>query len=173
MRTLFNARFWLALTLVIVGVVLRVMPHPWNFAPIGAIALFGGARFDRRYFAIGIPLLTMFVGDAFIGFHSLMPVIYATYALIAVIGMFLRDRTTIPAVAGGVLLSSTIFYLTTNFAVWEMGTTYAKNAAGLLACYIAAIPYFGNTLASDALYSAIFFGIFALAERRIPAFARP
>jgi hypothetical protein len=173
MRTIFNARFWLALTLVIVGVVLRVMPHPWNFAPIGAIALFGGARFDRRYFAIGIPLLTMFVGDAFIGFHSLMPVIYATYALIAVIGMFLRDRTTIPAVAGGVLLSSTIFYLTTNFAVWEMGTTYAKNGAGLLACYIAAIPYFGNTLASDALYSAIFFGIFALAERRIPAFARP
>ena len=173
MRTLFNARFWLALTLVIVGVVLRVMPHPWNFAPIGAIALFGGARFDRRYFAIGIPLLTMFVGDIFVGFHSLMPAIYATYALIAVIGMFLRDRTTIPAVAGGVLLSSTIFYLTTNFAVWEMGTTYAKNAAGLLACYIAAIPYFGNTLASDALYSAIFFGIFALAERRIPAFARP
>jgi hypothetical protein len=167
MRTIFNARFWLALSLVVVGVVLRVMPHPWNFAPIGAIALFGGARFDRRYFAIGIPLLTMFVGDAFIGFHSLMPVIYATYALIAVIGMFLRDRISIPAIGGGVLLSSTIFYLTTNFAVWAMGTTYAKSAAGLAACYIAAIPYFGNTLASDALYSAIFFGTFAVVERRL------
>ena len=167
MRTIFNARFWLALTLVVVGVVLRVMPHPWNFAPIGAIALFGGARFDRRYFAIGIPLLTMFVGDAFIGFHSLMPVIYATYALIAVIGMFLRDRTTIPAIGGGVLLSSTIFYLTTNFAVWAMGTTYAKSAAGLVACYIAAIPFFGNTLASDAIYAAIFFGTFAVMERRL------
>jgi hypothetical protein len=167
MRTIFNARFWLALTLVVVGVVLRVMPHPWNFAPIGAIALFGGARFDRRYFAIGIPLLTMFVGDAFIGFHSLMPVIYATYALIAVIGMFLRDRTTIPAIGGGVLLSSTVFYLTTNFAVWAMGTTYAKSTAGLVACYIAAIPYFGNTLASDAIYAAIFFGTFAVVERRL------
>lgn len=167
MRTTFNARFWLALTLIVVGVVLRVMPHPWNFAPIGAIALFGGARFDRRYFAIGTPLLTMFVGDAFIGFHSLMPVIYATYALIAVIGMFLRDRTTIPAIGGGVLLSSTIFYLTTNFAVWAMGTTYAKSAAGLVACYIAAIPYFGNTLASDGIYAAIFFGVFAVMERRL------
>jgi hypothetical protein len=166
MRTIFNARFWLALTLVVVGVILRVMPHPWNFAPIGAIALFGGARFDRRYFAIGIPLLTMFVGDAFIGFHSQMPVIYATYALIAVIGMFLRDRGTM-AIAGGVLLSSTIFYLTTNFAVWAMGTTYAKSATGLVACYIAAIPYFGNTLASDALYAAIFFGTFAVVERRL------
>ncbi len=172
MRTIFTPRFWLAFALVIVGVVLRVMPHPWNFAPIGAIALFGGAKFERRSFAIGVPLLTMLIGDAFIGFHSLMPVIYATYALIAVIGMLLRDRQTIPAVGGGVLLSSTIFYLTTNFAVWAMGTTYAKTAAGLAACYIAAIPFFGNTLASDALYSAIFFGIFAIAERTIPALAK-
>jgi len=172
MRTIFTPRFWLAFALVIVGVALRVMPHPWNFAPIGAIALFGGAKFERRSFAIGVPLLTMLIGDAFIGFHSLMLVIYATYALIAVIGMLLRDRQTIPAVGGGVLLSSTIFYLTTNFAVWAMGTTYAKTAAGLAACYIAAIPFFGNTLASDALYSAIFFGIFAIAERTIPALAK-
>src|SRR5258708_14603600 len=162
MRMIFNARFWLALTLVVAGVVLRVMPHPWNFAPIGAIALFGGARFDRRTFAIGIPLLTMFIGDAFIGFHSLMPVIYATYALIAVIGMLLRDRTTIPTIGGGVLLSSTIFYLTTNYAVWAMGTTYAKTGAGLLACYIAAIPFFGNTGASDRLDNGIFCAVFAV-----------
>jgi hypothetical protein len=172
MRTIFTPRFWLTFALVVVGVALRVMPHPWNFAPIGAIALFAGAKFERRSFAIGVPLLTMLIGDAFIGFHSLMPVIYATYALIAVIGMLLRDRQTIPAVGGAVLLSSTIFYLTTNFAVWAMGTTYAKTAAGLAACYIAAIPYFGNTLASDALYSAIFFGVFAIAERKIPAFAK-
>jgi len=172
MRTIFTPRFWLAFALVVVGVALRVMPHPWNFAPIGAIALFGGAKFERRSFAIGVPLLTMLIGDAFIGFHSAMPVIYATYALIAVIGMLLRDRQTIPAVGGAVLLSSTVFYLTTNFAVWAMGTTYAKTAAGLAACYIAAIPFFGNTLASDALYSAIFFGLFAIAERKIPVFAK-
>ena len=111
----------------------------------------------------------MFVGDAFVGFHSLMPVIYATYALIAVIGMLLRDRRpSIAAIGGCSLLASTIFYITTNFAVWAMGTTYAKTAAGLAACYIAAIPFFGNTLASDALYSAIFFGTFALVESYDP-----
>src|SRR5260370_38666422 len=126
MRTIFNARFWLALTLVVVGVVLRVMPHPWNFAPIGAIALFGGARFDRRYFAVGIPLLAMFVGDAFIGFHSLMPVIYATYALIAVIGMFLRDRATIPAIGGCVFLSWTLFFLSTHLPLSAGGERYAE-----------------------------------------------
>src|SRR5436309_15231395 len=109
MRTYTTSRFWLTLGLVVVGVVCRVVPHPWNFAPIGAIALFGGARFERRYFAVGIPLLTMFVGDAFVGFHSLMPVIYATYALIAVIGMQLRDRRqSIAAIGGCSLLASTI-----------------------------------------------------------------
>jgi hypothetical protein len=173
MRTEFTPRFWLALALVIAGIVLRVLPHPWNFAPIGAIALFAGARFERRSFAIAIPLVAMLIGDAFIGFHSLMPVIYATYALIAVIGMLLRDRrASIPAVGGCALLSATIFYIVTNFAVWAMGTTYAKSVAGLMACYIAAIPFFGNTLASDLLYSALFFGIFALSERTFPIFAR-
>src|SRR5579859_4385928 len=113
----------LALSLVAAGVALRVVPHPWNFAPIGAIALFGGARFDRRWMAIALPLITMLIGDAFIGFHSAMPVIYATYALIAVIGMFLRDRSSIAAIGGASLLSSTIFYVTTNFDVWARGTT--------------------------------------------------
>jgi hypothetical protein len=168
-----NPRFWLALSIVVAGVVLRVVPHPWNFAPIGAIALFGGARFERRSFAIVVPLLTMFIGDSIIGFHSMMPVIYATYALIAVIGMFLRDRrASIPAVGGCALLSATIFYIVTNFAVWATGTMYAKTAAGLIACYIAAIPFFGNTLASDLIFSALFFGIFTISERTIPMFAR-
>ena len=172
MHKYFTPRFWLAFALVTTGVVLRVVPHPWNFAPIGAIALFGGAKFDRRAFGIAMPLLTMLIGDAFIGFHSAMPVIYATYALIAVIGMFLRNRESVPAVGGAALLSSTIFFITTNFDMWARGTTYAKTAAGLVTCYVAAIPYFGNTIASDLLFSAIFFGAFAIAERKIPAFAK-
>jgi len=166
MRTL------LTLSLVVAGVVLRVIPHPWNFAPIGAIALFGGARFDKKWMGITLPLITMLIGDAYIGFHSAMPVIYATYALIAVIGMFLHDRRSIAAIGGASLLSSTIFYVTTNFDVWARGTAYAKNAAGLATCYIAAIPFFERTIASDLLFSAIFFGVFAAVERASPAFAR-
>src|ERR1700752_3075366 len=100
MRNVFTPRFWLTLAFIAVGVTCRVVPHPWNFAPIGAIALFGGAKFERRSLGIAIPLVTMLIGDAFIGFHSLMPVIYATYALIAVIGMLLRDHETIPAIGG-------------------------------------------------------------------------
>jgi hypothetical protein len=177
---MFTPRFWLALALVIGGVALRVVPHPWNFAPIGAIALFAGARFERRSVALLTPLITMFAGDTLLeiftghGYHSLMPVIYATYALIAILGMVLRDRRTSFYVIGGcVLASATIFYLVTNFANWMISPLYPKTAAGLIACYVAGIPYFGNTLASDALFSGVLFGLFALAERAIPIFAEP
>jgi hypothetical protein len=172
MQSLFTPRFWLAFALVAFGVILRVAPHPWNFAPVGAIALFAGAHFERRSFGILVPLLTMFLGDLFIGLHSLMPVIYATYALIAVFGILLRERRhSTAAVGGSVLAASVIFYIITNSAVWMMGTTYAKTTTGLVKCYVAAIPFFGNTLVSDALFTAILFGAFATVERRMPRFA--
>jgi hypothetical protein len=177
---MFTPRFWLAFALVIGGVAMRVVPHPWNFAPIGAIALFAGARFERRSVALLTPLITMFSGDTLLqlltghGYHSLMPVIYATYALIALLGMTLRDRrTSVFAIGGCVLASATIFYLITNFANWVISPMYEKTFGGLMACYVAAIPFFGNTLASDALFSAVLFGLFALAERAIPIFAEP
>jgi len=161
-------RFMLTLLLVLLGVVFRVAPHPWNFAPVGAIALFAGATFDNRRAAFLVPLVTMFIGDLFIGLHSLMPVIYATYALIVVFGMLLRERRrSISFVGAGAIASATLFFVITNFAVWASGMTYPKTIDGLMACYVAAIPYFDRTLASDLLFSAIFFGAFALAERRI------
>ena len=160
-------RFALSLFLVILGVVFRVAPHPWNFAPVGAIALFAGATFDDRRSAFFVPLVTMFIGDLFIGLHSLMPVIYATYALIVVVGMLLRSHRSALAIGGASIASSTLFFIITNFAVWLSGMTYAKTLDGLVACYVAAIPFFDRTLASDLLFSAIFFGAFALAERRL------
>lgn len=160
-------RFALSLLLVILGVVFRVAPHPWNFAPVGAIALFAGATFEDRRSAFLVPLVTMFIGDLFIGLHSLMPVIYATYALIVIAGMLLRSRLSVLAIGGASIASSTIFFIITNFAVWLSGMTYAKTFDGLVACYVAAIPFFDRTLASDLLFSAIFFGAFAFAERRL------
>jgi hypothetical protein len=164
--------------MVIGGVALRVIPHPWNFAPIGAIALFAGAHFERRWLSLLTPLATMFAGDTLLqiftghGYHSLMPVIYATYALIAVLGMTLRTRRTSAfAVGAGALGSATIFYVITNFAMWLTSPIYTKDGAGLVACYMAALPFFGNTLASDALFSALFFGVFAWVERSFSWFA--
>jgi hypothetical protein len=162
----------LPLLLVVLGVVCRVTPHPWNFAPVGAIALFAGATFANRRAAILVPLIAMFIGDTLLelltghGYHSLMPVLYATYALIAVLGMLLRERRNSPLhIAGAAITGATIFFVISNFAVWPMSTIYPKTFEGLVACYVAAIPFFERTLTSDLLFSAIFFGIYTIAER--------
>ncbi|HEX7151396.1 MAG TPA: DUF6580 family putative transport protein [Thermoanaerobaculia bacterium] len=165
-----KARFWLALLLVIVGVVYRVVPHPWNFAPVGAIALFAGATFERRWTAVVIPLVTMFIGDLFVGLHALMPLLYATYALIAVLGMLLRERRTSPvAIGGGALASATIFFVLSNFGMWALGMYYPRTWDGLVTCFVNAIPYFGNTLASDLIFSACLFGLFHVGQTLLPA----
>ncbi|HEX7418875.1 MAG TPA: DUF6580 family putative transport protein, partial [Thermoanaerobaculia bacterium] len=97
-----NPRLSLGIALVILATVMRVLPHPWNLTPIGAVSLFSGACFDRKRWAFTVPLAAMFVSDTLLevftghGYHSLMPVIYATFALIVVLGMILRDRRDSP-----------------------------------------------------------------------------
>ena len=172
MNSKLSSRLLLALLLVTLGTVARLVPHPWNLTPIGAVALFSGACFDRRRWSFAIPLVAMLAGDIFIGFHSLMPVVYGTFAVIVAIGIFIRQRRSSPAtVAGAALVSATLFYVVTNFAMWTISEIYPKTLAGLIACYVAGIPYFGTQLAGDLVYSALLFGTFVWAERHVPRFA--
>jgi hypothetical protein len=165
----------LALVLIAAGVALRIAPHPWNFAPIGAIALFGGAHFQRRSAGVAIPLIAMFLGDLVVGLHALIPMLYLTYALIALLGTSLRNRRTSPlAIGGSVLASSLIFYVVSNFGMWTISTMYPRTSTGLVACYIGGLPLLGNTLASDALFTSILFGAYALFARLLdPAVPAP
>ena len=179
MRASKNPRLLLAVFLVVLGMVLRVIPHPWNLTPVGAVALFSGATFDRKRWSFLLPLMTLFLGDAALelttgyGFHSLMPVVYGTFAVIVIFGLLLRDRRDSPlAVGTGAVASATLFYITTNFAVWASGMTYPMTLAGLIQCYVAGIPFYGTMLAGDLLYSALLFGTFVWAERHVPLFAR-
>jgi hypothetical protein len=162
-------RTLLALTLIVLAAALRIAPHPWNFTPVGAMALFSGAVLKDRRLAFLFPLLALFAGDVFIGFHKLIPIVYASFLINVAIGLWLRDRRTVARIGLATLLGATQFFLITNFAVWQFLGTYSHNFSGLLACYIAAIPLFWNTLAGDAAYAALLFGGYALAERFIPA----
>lgn len=164
-------RFGLIAALVFGAAATRLFPHPPNFTAVGAIALFAGAHFSNTRWALVIPLAAMFASDAILGFTTSVPIVYATFALIVGIGTLLRGkRTRILPVAGAALAAATLFYLTTNFGVWAMGALYPRTPSGLIACYIAAIPFFGPTLAGDLVYTAILFGAFAWAERRYPVF---
>jgi hypothetical protein len=166
-------RMLLALAIIALAAALRFAPHPWNFTPVGAMALFSGAILKDRHLAFMVPLLALFAGDIFIGFHKLMPVVYASFLVSVAIGFWLRDHRTIGRISAATLLGATQFFLVTNFAVWAFDLSYPHTRAGLLACYVAGIPFFWNTLAGDAVYAGLFFGGFALAERLFPAFREP
>jgi hypothetical protein len=98
-----------------------------------------------------------------------VPVVYASFLVSVAIGFWLRDRRSLGRISAATLLGAIQFFLVTNFAFWAFGLYYPRNSAGLLACYVAGIPFFWNTLAGDAVYAALLFGGFALAERLFPA----
>jgi uncharacterized protein DUF6580 len=166
-------RTLLVLVVILIAAALRIAPHPWNFAPVGAMALFSGALVRDRRLAFLFPLLALFAGDLFLGFYKLMPVIYASFLLSVLIGRWLQNRRTVARISGATLLGAAQFFVITNFGVWALGTWYPHTLAGLAACYAAGIPFFWNTLAGDAAYAVLFFGGFALAERFVPILHQP
>jgi Family of unknown function (DUF6580) len=164
-------RALLGMAMIVLAAALRLAPHPWNFTPVGAMALFGGAVLRDRRLAFAFPLLVLFAGDCFIGFHKLMPVVYASFLVNVAIGLWLQERRSPARIGGAVLLGAIQFFVVTNFGVWVFAQFYPRTLAGLAACYIAGIPFFWNTLAGDAVYATALFGGYALAERLVPAFS--
>jgi hypothetical protein len=159
--------------MIVLAAALRIVPHPWNLAPIGAIALFSGSMFRNRWIAFLLPLASLFAGDVFVGFYKLMLIVYASFAVSVAIGRWLGDDRTVARIGGAVLLGALQFFAVTNFAMWALGGFYPKTAQGLANCFSAGVPFFWNTLAGDALYAGILFGGFALAEKLLPALRIP
>lgn len=164
-------RFALIVTFILLAVAARILPHPWNFTPIGAMAIFSGAKLANKWTALLIPWTALFLGDLFSGLYNLMLIVYLSFCVSVLIGRYFRNRQTMAGISLATFAGAAQFFLITNFAVWVFGhTPYAKSLSGLLACYVAGIPLFGNTLASDAFYASILFGGFALVERFSTAF---
>ena len=164
-----HSRLLAILTAVIVAAALRLVPHPPNFTPIGAMALFSGAYLAHRWLALAVPLAAMLLSDAVLGFHSGMPFVYGSVALIVLIGWFGLKRVSSLRVVAAALISSVLFFVVTNFGTWAVSGMYPMTLSGLAACYVAAIPFFQNTVVGDLFYSGVLFAGFALLERIIPA----
>lgn len=163
------ARAVLIAAMILFAALFRAVPHPWNFTPVGAMALFSGAAIRNRMTAFLFPLAALLAGDLLLGMHILMPVIYASFVLNIVIGLGLRNSRTVARLGGAVLLGAIQFFVVSNLGVWWFLNSYPKTAPGLLACFEAAAPFVWNTLAGDALFSGLFFGALYLAERAYPA----
>ena len=153
---------------ILLAAVSRLLPHPPNVTPVAAMALFAGAQFSHLAAACAVPLAAMVLSDVLLGFHSTMPFVYGSFLLIVLVGTQVRRRKTLLPVVMATLASSVLFFVVTNFGVWVMGTLYPKSWAGLTTAYVAALPFFRNTVLGDLAYVAVLFGGFALLERYLP-----
>ena len=169
-----HPRAALVTCIVLAAAALRIVPHPLNFAPIGALALFGGAYYSSKRAAMVVPLLSLVAGDFFVGFHKLIPYVYASFLVSVAFGFWLRPKKSAARIGGATLAGAIQFFLLTNFAIWATSTgSYPKTWSGLVECYIAGVPLFWNTLAGDAFYAALLFAAMALAEKRFPSLREP
>lgn len=179
------ARAAVLTALVFGAAALRIAPHPMNFTPIGAVALFGGAYFPNKRAAGAVPMLSLLAGDIFVGFHPLLAAVYASFLINVALGYWLcrakRGANPSPRPGGlplrvgaATVVGAIQFFLVTNFAMWVSAIgSYPKTASGIAQCYIAGLPLFWNTLAGDAFYSALLFGAMVLAEQRFPGLREP
>ena len=163
-----HARLAALFSAIVAAAALRLVPHPPNFSPIDAMALFSGAYLGRRWVAFAAPLAALFLSDLVLGFYHGMATVYATVALIVAIGWSLSSRRSPLRIAGAAVAGSVTFFLITNFGMWLFSGFYPLTSAGLAACYVAAIPFFQTTVAADLVYAGLLFGGFALAERMLP-----
>jgi hypothetical protein len=174
-------RFGAVALIILLAALSRLIPHPANFAPIGAMALFGAAYYKQKYLAFTIPVVTMWMSDliinntlysvSFTHFTWFYPGCYWTYGsfiLIGLIGMALLRKVNVLNLIASSILASLVFYLVSNFGVWTSGLMYPKDFNGLATCYVAGLPFLKNTLLGDLVYSGVLFGAYELAIRRFP-----
>lgn len=164
-----QTRMGLAWGLIILGILSRLIPHPWNATPVMAIALFSGTYLSQR-FAWLLPLAIVAFTDIFLGWHNTIPFTWGAFALTSLLGLWVRENAGTSRILLGCLSGSLLFFVITNFGVWMIGGLYSPSWRGLQECYIAAIPFFRNTLMGDLIYTGILFTVYGLANQ--PQLAR-
>lgn len=157
----------LAIGLIVLGALVRAI-QALNFAPVGALSLFAGARL-RGWRAYLLPLVLMAITDPILGGYSFAtPFVYGSFLIMVWIGSKLRRTENPMWIGAGALAGSVQFFLITNFAAWlGYPQTYARSLAGLLHCYAMGIPFYGRTLASDLFYAGVLFGLHAWLSRTV------
>lgn len=154
--------------MIFIAAFVRLIPHPPNFAPVAAMALFGGAYFTKKWAAFLIPLTAMLAADIILGFHGTMWAVYLSFVLIVGLGMLMIQQKKVSNIFLASVSASVIFFIITNFAVWAAGLYYARDLTGLAASYLAAIPFFHYTLLGDLLFVTLMFGSYELAKAKYP-----
>ena len=152
-------KYIFVISVILFGVLSRFLPHPPNFTPISAIALLSSKGFDNIKVGFLIPLLILFISDLFLGLYATLPFVYVSFILIILLGRYVNKVNV-----GTVLISSSIFFLVSNFGVWLLH--YPNTIDGLLQCYKLALPFFLNTILGDLVYGALLIYPFYVLKKR-------
>lgn len=171
MKKNFTSRTIFIIALIFIGSFLRLIPHWPNFTPIAAIALFGGTFFNKKFLAFFIPFVALLISDLIIGFHEYMLAVYISFAITVSLGFLLRKNIGILSMLTTSVVSSVIFFLITNFAVWLSSPFYTQNIHGLLNCYYMGLPFINNMILGDVFYNSIFFAIYIFSIRKFTVLA--
>ena len=140
------SKIYFVTAIIVVAVLSRLVPHPPNFTPVTAVALFSIINFKNKYLGLSIPIICLFISDLILGISLINFFVYFSFILISVVGYLLKKINIT-----SILASSLIFFTVTNFGVWLIG--YPNTIEGFIACYVAALPFFGWTIAGDLFYS--------------------
>ncbi len=156
-----RTKILIAVIIILLAAGSKLVKHPWNFTPVVAMSIFAGCYLQKRW-AIILPLGAMLASDYFIGFYDwpVMASVYLSIVLAFAIGWFLKKRLKWYSVVGASLISSLVFFLLTNFAVWAFFSWYPHTWLGLVNCFTLALPFFRNTVAGDLIYTGLFFGLY-------------
>jgi hypothetical protein len=187
-----GARFLAIFVLILGAAALRLIPHPPNFSPIAAMALFGGTMFsswsrDARQIkpsllfsvlqpfgvpvlAFAIPLVAMLLSDWVLGFHDQMVVVYGSFVLITALGVTMKNSRRLVPIGLATASGSLLFFTLTNLAVWWTSGMYQHSTLGLEACFVAALPFLQNGLAGDLIFATVLFGSWSILEKKVSIF---
>ncbi|KTD15935.1 Uncharacterised protein [Legionella lansingensis] len=165
---MFQPRFAILVVIILLSALYRIIPHPFNFTPIGAIALFAGAKFWDKHVAVLVTLLSMLLADLYLGLYNSIIFTYLGLCSMVYIGTVIQKKESLINIVIAGVTGSLAFYVISNFGVWLLSGMYDHTMNGLAECYLLAIPFLQNSLNSTLFFSFLFFSIFYLLEQRYP-----
>ncbi len=169
----------MAYLIIALAMAARFIPGTVNFSPVYAALLFGGVYLKKRD-SIWFPVLLLAASDFLLNallyhtpFQWMQMINWVAFASIVTVGWWLQKRVSVRNVLIASVAGASLFFVVSNFAVWLGGGLYPPTLAGLAACYVAAIPFYGNSLISAVLLSGILFGAYEFYLRRSHAHEMP
>lgn len=163
-----DSRFAAIVFIIFMAAALRILTSGMipNFAPIGALALFGGAYLQDKRWAFILPITAMLLSDLVLGFHNTMIYVYASFVMIVALSRMVNfGKVSVVRTFSTTLISTVLFFLVTNFGVWASTGMYEMTFSGLMTSYVAGLPFLKYSLMGDLFYVAVFFGTFETVRR--------